>query len=239
MTSGFPAVPFLLCKNIPAYPEKQNARRFLHTLNVTQEKAFVSGTCGCEAGEEGAVMQDILKEAVPKPENLQKNSVSKNTGENIREIRNLVFKLIVVVAATLILMNYVFGIFILRGNYMFPAVRDGDLMLTYRLEDYSIGDVVMYEHEDKERIGRIIATEGMEVSISETGELMIDGAIPAEQIFYLTDQGTQKYPYKVKEGEIFIMNDFRSDTNDSRSFGSVNRSALDGKCIFIIRRRGF
>ena len=184
-------------------------------------------------------MQDILKEAVPKPENLQKNSVSKSTGENIREIRNLVFKLIVVVAATLILMNYVFGIFILRGNYMFPAVRDGDLMLTYRLEEYSIGDVVMYEYEGKERIGRIIATEGMEVSISETGELMIDGAIPAEQIFYLTDKGTQKYPYKVKEGENFIMNDFRSDTNDSRSFGAVNKSMLDGKCIFIIRRRGF
>ena len=191
-------------------------------------------------------MRDISQQTVPQPEDIQEKTAPEDAAVPDREetslrayMIRLIFKLAVVVAATLILMNYVFGIFILRGNYMFPAVRDGDLMLTYRLEEYSIGDVVMYEHEGKERIGRIIATEGMEVSISETGELMIDGAIPAEQIFYLTDQGTQEYPYKVKEGEIFIMNDFRSDTNDSRSFGSVNRSALDGKCIFIIRRRGF
>lgn len=191
-------------------------------------------------------MQDISQQTVPQPEGIQEKTAPEDAAVPDREetslrayMIRLILKLAVIVAATWVLMNYVFGIFILRGNYMFPAVRDGDLILTYKLEEYSIGDVVMYEHEGRKYIGRITAAEGMTLSISETGELMIDGAIPAEQIFYLTDQGTQKYPYKVGEGEMFIMNDFRSDTNDSRSFGAVSKTDLRGKCIFIIRRRGF
>lgn len=154
-------------------------------------------------------------------------------------ILKFILKLFTIVAVTWVLLNFVFGIFILRGNYMFPAVRDGDLCFTYRLEDYVVGDVVMYNQDGKERIGRIIATEGMEVSVNDTGELLVDGMIPAEQIFYLTEAGTQKYPCTVKEGEVFIMNDFRSDTEDGRTYGPTNKKSLDGKCIFIVRRRGF
>ena len=148
-------------------------------------------------------------------------------------------KLVTIVVVTWGLLHFVFGLFILRGNYMFPAVRDGDLCFTYRLEDYVIGDVVLYNHDGKERVGRVIATAGMDVEVNETGELLVEGMVPAEQIFYLTEAGTQKYPYTVKEGEVFIMNDFRSDVEDSRTYGSIKKTDLDGKCIFVIRRRGF
>ena len=90
--------------------------------------------------------------------------------------------------------KFVLGIFIFHGNYMFPAVRDGDLCIN-RLERYIIGDVVLYNTDGKEKVGRIVAVEGQTVEVTDGGELLVDGVPPpAEQIFYPTDKGTFDYP---------------------------------------------
>ena len=197
-----------------------------------------------KAAEPAENLLDALTEITEKAEGQDTGEEEKKKGEKKDHsfaiyISKFVLKIVVIIAATWIFLNYVFGVFILRGNYMFPAVRDGDLCFTYRLEDYVIGDVVLYEHEGKHRIGRIVALQGMDVDISEEGELYVDGAIPAEQIFYLTDKGTTKYPCTVGEGEVFIINDFRSDTDDGRTYGPTKIKDLEGKCIFVLRRRGF
>jgi signal peptidase I len=150
-----------------------------------------------------------------------------------------VFKFVGVILITCIIFNFVLGIFILHGNYMFPAVRDGDLCITYRLEKYIIGDVVLYNTGGKERVGRIVAVEGQTVEITDSGELLVDGVPPAEQIFYPTDKGTLTYPCIVGNGQVFILNDFRSVTEDSREFGPIDIKDLDGKFIFSVRKRGF
>ena len=150
-----------------------------------------------------------------------------------------VFKFVGVILITCIIFNFVLGIFILHGNYMFPAVRDGDLCITYRLEKYIIGDVVLYNTGGKERVGRIVAVEGQTVEITDSGELLVDGVPPAEQIFYPTDKGTLTYPCTVGNGQVFILNDFRSVTEDSREFGPIDIKDLDGKFIFSVRKRGF
>lgn len=74
--------------------------------------------------------------------------------------------------------KFVLGIFIFHGNYMFPAVRDGDLCITYRLERYIIGDVVLYNTDGKEKVGRIVAVEGQTVEVTDGGELLMDGVPP-------------------------------------------------------------
>ncbi len=150
-----------------------------------------------------------------------------------------ILKLLIIAAATYIVMTFIFGAFILRGNYMFPAVRDGDLVITYRLEDYVIGDVVLYRTDAGTKVGRIVGLPGQEISVSEDGQLSVNGAVPSEQIFYLTDQGSLRYPCTLGDDEYFILNDFRSDTNDSRDSGPIAKKQLQGKSVFVIRRRGF
>ena len=43
----------------------------------------------------------------------------------------------------------------------------------------------------------------------------------------------------VKDGQVFILNDYREDTNDSRTFGTIDINDTKGPIIFSFRRRGF
>jgi len=136
--------------------------------------------------------------------------------------------------------QFVGEMFIYSGNNMFPAVRDGDLCITYKLEDYVTGDVVAYEYDGEAHLGRIVAKEGDKVEITDAGILLVNGYQPSESIYYSTGKSGSKinYPYTVKEDEVFVLNDFRTEMTDSRITGSLSESDLKGKVVFIIRRRG-
>lgn len=148
-------------------------------------------------------------------------------------------KLLICTGIIVGLFTFVFGIRIVYGNYMYPAIRDGDLVITYKLEPVNVGDVVLYEHSGSTQVGRVIASGGSKVSISDSGELMVNDGVLQEEIFYPTEKGTVLYPYSIPANAYFVMNDFRSDTNDSRTFQAISENNLEGKVIFVIRRRGF
>lgn len=126
---------------------------------------------------------------------------------------------------------------------MFPAVKDGDLCMFFKPEKCRINDVVLYlDDHDSLRLGRIVAEEGQLVEFPEEGGYLVNGYQPAEEITCetYTDKKTDiKYPLKIKKETYFIMNDFRSDMNDSRTQGMIERSRIYGKLVFVLRRRGF
>lgn len=70
---------------------------------------------------------------------------------------------------------------------------------------------------------------------------MINGSHPNEEVFYPTQIADTNLPlpYTLSEGEFAVLNDYRSDLNDSRTYGVIKKDALKGKVIFIFRRRGF
>lgn len=124
---------------------------------------------------------------------------------------------------------------------MFPFVKDGDLCIVYKLEEYTTGDVVAYKNKNgKTKIGRIVAVSGQAVDFPKEGGYTVDDYQPSEEITYQTfgAEGA-KYPVEVGNNEFFIMNDFRSDTNDSRQDGAIKKPKICGKLLFLIRRRGF
>lgn len=61
-----------------------------------------------------------------------------------------------------ILLQTVFGLAIVRGGGMSPASGDGDVALTYRLEQaYSANDVIVYcAQSGQQLIGRVVALPG-------------------------------------------------------------------------------
>ena len=133
---------------------------------------------------------------------------------------------------------YVFSFTFMHGNYMFPAVRDGDLCITYKLDPYNAGDVVLYKYGDGYRVGRVVAKGGETYDITEQGPT-INGSGASENIFYPTEKGEYELPVTLEEDEVLILNDMRTEMEDGRLFGPTKQADLLGKVVFIFRVRGF
>ena len=124
---------------------------------------------------------------------------------------------------------------------MFPSLKDGDLALGFRLErEYRSGDVILYEDpEGKLHFGRILTTAGSVVDINGNGAVLINGAQESGEILFPTDDpGTLTYPYTVPEGSVFVLCDHRTETKDSRIYGTISMDQIQGKVLTILRRRG-
>ena len=155
---------------------------------------------------------------------------------------SLLIKLAVIALAVWLVFIFVLGLTINYGNNMHPAVNDGDLIVSFKLQRPYLNAAVIYNHDGKKRTGRVVGLPGNVIDISEKGELLVNGAIASEDVYYPTYQAensTVRYPYTVEEGKAFILNDYREDTDDSRAFGAVDLSEIDGPLILSLRRRGF
>ena len=155
---------------------------------------------------------------------------------------NLMIKIAAIVLAVWLVFIFVLGLTINYGNNMHPAVNDGDLVIALKLQRPYLNAAVLYRHDGKTRTGRVVGLPGNVIDISEKGELLVNGAIASEDIYYPTYQAensTVRYPYTVEEGKAFILNDYREDTDDSRAFGAIDLSEIDGPLILSLRRRGF
>lgn len=157
-----------------------------------------------------------------------------------KSVAFLLLKLFAIFLVIWLLLIFVFGVFRLRGNSMYPSLRDGDLCITYRLDAYRSGDVVAYRIDGELHFGRIIAIAGDTIDGDEQG-LLINGSRPGEDVFYPTQifDTNLPLPCTLGDGEFAVLNDYRSDLNDSRTYGLIAKDALEGKVIFIFRRRGF
>lgn len=157
-----------------------------------------------------------------------------------KALLSLLVKLLLVAGALWVALTYVFGVYRLSGNSMYPMLKDGDLCVTYRLEEYVSDDVVAYRVDGALRFGRIVARAGDTVDGDEQG-LVVNGVHRSEEIFYPTDMlgGSLALPAKLGSGQYMLLNDHREDMADSRTFGVIGEDALEGKVIFIFRRRGF
>jgi signal peptidase I len=85
----------------------------------------------------------------------------------------------------------------------------------------------------------VVAKGGDTVEISEKGELIVNGNVQEEEIFYPTEEisGGVTFPYTVEEGCYFLLCDYRTMSLDSRDYGAIRGSDIDGKVITILRRR--
>ena len=156
--------------------------------------------------------------------------------------RSLFFRALLLFAVLWLGLTQVFLLAQNSGMDMFPAVKDGDLMLAFRLQgSYAKNDLVIYRAEGERRVGRIVARGGDVVTITEDGELLVNGTPQSGEILYPTymREGQEAlYPYRVPDGTVYILCDCRTQCTDSRDFGPVPVGELEGKVISILRRRG-
>lgn len=127
-----------------------------------------------------------------------------------------------------------------QGLDMFPAVKDGDLVLAYRLHrEYGKGDVVVYRLDGGLHLGRIAACGTDVVMMDDSGSLTVNGSPQNGEILYPTyARENTTYPLRVQKGMVFVLGDYRTQTRDSRDFGPIPLDDIQGKVITLIRRRG-
>jgi len=149
---------------------------------------------------------------------------------------------VVVVALSLIIR---FGIIVFiaqpvkfQGTSMEPNLRDGDrLMLNKMVGELARGDIVAFRYPQdttKSFMKRIIALPGETISIDPSGVVAINDSELAEP--YVNPEWDRS-PRRVAKttlgaGQYFVMGDARDVSNDSRSFGPVERKLIYGKVMW-------
>jgi signal peptidase I len=155
-----------------------------------------------------------------------------------REWKKMILECVVLAAAIYIIFHYVLGIAYVSGSSMEPTLKDGELVLFYRLDqEYRTGDIVIiHRGDDLEYIKRIVATAGEEVDLQE-GVVLVNGE--KEKSGYVSDDTNPlsdkiEFPYTVPEKSCFVLGDNRTNSRDSRSFGSVTYGEITGRVFLHI-----
>ncbi|MFI3141810.1 MAG: signal peptidase I [Clostridia bacterium] len=207
------------------------AKKESEAAEKAAEKATKKGKKKRKKGSEEVETQGEEKEDKPQLTAKEKT---------LEDLQKFIGSAFLAVLAIWVCFTFVFGVFVMSGESMYPKINDGDLVLYYRLSsEYYIDDVVTFELNDTRYTARYIAMAGDVVDITSDGQLKINGSIQSEEIFYATydlDTGIT-YPYTVPDGCVFVLCDYRTSSVDSRVFGAVSLDDIDGKVITILRRR--
>jgi signal peptidase I len=162
--------------------------------------------------------------------------------------RNVEWVVIVVVAvvAALLVKTYLVEAFYIPSGSMEPTLDVGDRVLvnklSYHLHDVRRGDVVVFErppgvqgepsiHDFIKRViglpGDTIETRGDAVFVN--GRRLREPYLPA---------GTRTIPaidkQRVPKGKYWVMGDNRTNSSDSRRFGSITRSSIIGRAFISV-----
>ena len=125
---------------------------------------------------------------------------------------------------------------------MYPAAKDGDLVVFYRLDkDYEARDLIVLEVGGAKEVRRVVAVAGDKVDF-ENGMLVINGIPRREPGIYEKSEQFLKgieFPIQVPEGKVFVLGDARENSKDSRIYGTVDIKNTYGTVIMIVRRREF
>lgn len=155
---------------------------------------------------------------------------------------SLLWRIIVIAAVCWLMFTQVFLLTQAQGNGMFPAVKDGDLAIVFRLQqEYAKNDVIVYRTETGLKFGRIVARATDNVTIDDSGSLTVNGTTQTGEILYPTypeEDSSLAYPYQVPENSVFVLGDYRTRSTDSRLYGAISLDQVEGKVITILRRRG-
>jgi signal peptidase I len=133
----------------------------------------------------------------------------------------------------------------ISGQSMMPNFPDSEYLLTEKVTYYfrspARGDVVVFAppvSDTDEFIKRVIGLPGERVMV-KGGQVYINGKVLNEPYFkdpVITNEGSflrEGEEYLVPSGEYFVMGDNRSNSSDSRYWGSIKKKAMSGRAWIV------
>ena len=165
---------------------------------------------------------------------------SQNKKNIFRELLGYFVVAIIAAVFSITLRIFVIEPYIVPTPSMTPTLMISDKVIVYKLE-YKLkpvrrGDIIAFysPFEKKNLVKRVIGLENEEVTLTNSGDVLINGKKISEP--YLPDNVTASYEnksYKIYENELFVMGDNRDNSADSRVFGPISLDKVFGKVIFI------
>jgi len=160
--------------------------------------------------------------------------------EVMSNLKQLFIKIIFFLFFLFIIFFVIFGIHRMKDMSMAPIIGAGDLVIYYRLDkNYQPGDVVVIDNNGKNSVFRIVAIEGQVVKIDDDSNLYINNHLETNILYYKNNfkDNKIKYPFVVPKDEIFVLEDYRLDINDSRTFGSINENKIKGSVVSVFKTK--
>ena len=160
---------------------------------------------------------------------------------------------IIPIIAMIIIMLFVFSFVPVSGNSMEPSLSSGSVVilshLRYKYASIERNEIVVLKKKNNDGIKesyikRIIGLPGEEIHYLD-GYLYIDGKKNKEQ-FLPDNVETSNFMFvdicnetdcpdgKIPENKYLVLGDNRKNSTDSRTFGLVDKSEIEGKVIFNI-----
>ena len=228
----------------PAQPDAVKAAQGAAPLRHRQKAATPplageasGGTAKPKHGRKGKAKAD---DTPPTPADIIK--AKRRRCADAEDIAGFLTKLAAIVVLLALLFGFAFGVTPMENDDMSPRISAGDLLLYYRLaDDLVTGDVLVFDKDGEQYVGRIVANPGDMVEVTDQATLVVNGSTVLENDIYYTtpkyDNGPA-YPVTLAQDEYFILCDYREGARDSRYFGPVKASEIKGKVITVIRRSG-
>ena len=163
----------------------------------------------------------------------------------LKSTYNSFFKKVFVCAVVIgVLLSFLFGVYRVDNNDMYPALKDGDIVLYYKfVGKYAGRDVIVYDKNSERHVGRIIGLDNAYIDKESSGQLVVGSHIlprdDAQGIYYDTEAfDTLEYPFSLRDNEYFVLSDRRQEAVDSRILGPINKEDIEGKVFTVFRKRG-
>ena len=183
--------------------------------------------------EEKAESTAVAKEVKPATKTKKRKKTSKDYAIEF------FIKIAITIVVVVILCVFGVGIHVNHGNSSYPMLKDGDLVITYKIGRLEAGEEIAYKVDGKVRFGRIVAVGGDVVDINDEYIKVNDYGIMEDVVYPTSSEGAKVgFPYQVPNENVFVLNDFRSDVTDSRTFGAIPLKDCEGKVVLVLRRRG-
>lgn len=149
------------------------------------------------------------------------------------------YAIIVLTVITLIIVFWGFAWpYRVSGDCMEPAIKDGKVYFLNRilpyLRQYQMDDIVLFKHEGKVWISRIVALETNTIQITE-GSVVVNGAAFQDTEVHrnwsnwkLGSYAIDK-PFQIPLDHVFVLSDnLSAEHDDSRVFGPVSKKSVLG-----------
>lgn len=156
----------------------------------------------------------------------------------IKLLKNTIFILIVVAAISTIIASFLLSVLEINGSSMYPTLKEGQIIIAYKNKNIEKNDVIAFYQGNKILVKRVIAKQGDFVSITDKGDVFVNGKIIKEPYINQKSIGNSdiEYPYQVPDGHYFVLGDKRDTSIDSRNsvIGTISKKDVLGKAIVSI-----
>ena len=141
---------------------------------------------------------------------------------------------IIVIVLVLLFKKFLYSPIRVNGESMMKTLHDGDIMILdiidYRLHGLKRFDIVVVDEGDELLIKRVIGLPGEEIEYKDN-KLYVNGKKVSDKY---ASQETEDFSEVVPKGEYFVLGDNRTNSLDSRAFGTFSSKKIKGKTSMIV-----